>query len=233
MTESQRRVLRKKIDEEVRRREGDRRKRDGDVVIAEEEETQEAIEHDETLRRAALVWRKQQWRLYTKCTKHGEMAYCAGPTRDRVVCLACWIDPDIKTQSRRRRTMSTEETNLRTPFLEALMKRVEGLKPIEKKAYVRVVDGTRTVAYVNGERRLKVDVPREGGGLDGFSIKTKAEIAGVVSTIAKRQPKQEEEPAEAPAADVTVEAPAGEATATASGAPGRKSRSRGRAKADA
>jgi len=208
MTKTERQKLKDEIDAKVRERVANGEIVAGEVVIFEEE-VETAIADSEEAKRAALLWRDQPWRLFTRCTRHGDMAYCAGPTRDSVICLRCYLEAPSK---RRRKTMSgnnnkTSAVSLRAPFLEALMERVSGLTAIEKVAYVRVVEGKRTVAYVNGDRKLKIDVPASGGGLDSFKIASTGEFEPALLAIASFTAPREETP------ESVVEAPPAPATA--------------------
>jgi hypothetical protein len=44
------------------------------------------------------------WALYTACSGCGEMRHCRGKTRDRMVCLACFVVADNNAKRQRPRT---------------------------------------------------------------------------------------------------------------------------------
>lgn len=233
MTRARRESLKAAIDAEVRKRTDGDKIDTGDVLIFETE-VDEAIAESEEYRRAALVWKDQPWRLFTKCGQCGEMRYCCGPTRDSVVCLRDYIAGPPK----RRKSMSgttTSAVSLREPLIEKLSEALDG-KPVVlvKASYSRVTLDGKTIAYVNGDRKLKID----GAGLAPISVTEKSEIAAAVKTIAANAKKVV--PAEPTVADAT-QAAVTEAAAAASDEvepdpkpePAKKSRSRSRSTAKA
>lgn len=180
MTGPERSTIKEKIDAAVRARLDAGEEVPGDLVMDEE------IPDTEETRRAYLLWKGQSWRLFTRCSSHGDMAYCAGPTRDSVVCLRCFIAGP--TRSRRKKmnaTTTTTAVSLRAPFVAKIRENLDGVEIIEKVAYDRAVLDKKTVAYINGDRKLKVDVPRaEGSGVEGFKITTEDEFGPALDAIA-------------------------------------------------
>jgi hypothetical protein len=179
MTSDTRRTIKERIDAAVRARLEAGEEIPGDLVMDEE------LPDNEETRRAYLIWKAQPWRLFTRCSSHGEMAHCGGPTRDSVVCLRCYIAGP--TRSRRKTmnaTTTTATVSLRGPFVAKIRENLDGVEIIEKVAYDRVVRGKKTLAYVNGDRKLKIDVPKvEGSGVDGFKIAAEDEFGPALDAI--------------------------------------------------
>jgi len=44
-------------------------------------------------------WRSSRWRMFTRCQRCGQVAFCVGRRRRSMVCSSCFIK-----QGRRRRT---------------------------------------------------------------------------------------------------------------------------------
>ena len=235
MTGSEREALKAKIDEAVRDKVSGKEIDTGDVVIPE---TDVPGVDEETLARTALIWRDLPWRLFTTCTTCDTSGvYCCGKTRDTVQCLACAVTGTAPGGKRnaRRRVMSTTTTavSLREPFLARVREEL-GVEIFEAKAYVRVIEGKRTLAYVNGDRKLRIEtakLPPEKGVNAAFSVTSEDDFATAVEAIGAAR-LTETEP------ETTVEAEPARAAATSSGkrttAPDPKpAKKRGRKKAAA
>lgn len=229
MTGEQRKALKAAIDEAAREKLAAARTIDPYSVAVTEDGIEETID-EETLARITAVWRDQDWRLYTACTSCERQAHCAGSTRETVRCLGC----EIAGPNRRRTRMTTKNTET-VSLRPALYEKIKGLDltVTPAKSYDRLVVGSKTVAYVNGDRKLRLDVriaegdvPAATGefaygkypGLASVSIAEAADFPRAVAILKKAAakigaPAPEPEPAEPvkPDAEVAAETDVAEA----------------------
>jgi hypothetical protein len=226
VTGDRRKALKAAVDAATRERIAAARSIDPYSVPVTEEGIEETID-EETLARIVDVWRDQDWRLYTACSSCDRQAHCAGATRETVRCLAC----EIAGPNRRRTRMTTKTTetvSLRPALYEKLPESL-GLTVTPAKSYDRLVLGTKTVAYVNGDRKLRLDVripeadvPAAVGefaygkypGLASVSIAEPGDFPRAVAILKKAAakigaPAPEPEPAVEPATDAEVAAVVG------------------------
>lgn len=125
-------------------------------IIVTESGIEETLD-EETLARLSAIWRSRPWRMSTTCSSCGTCpAHCAGETRETVVCLACFLAGP--TGRRKRMTTKTETVSIRPAFHEAVTSALPGVTVAESKTYDRLVEGKRTIAYVGGDRKLRVEV---------------------------------------------------------------------------
>jgi hypothetical protein len=104
-------------------------------------------------------------------------------------------------------TATTSAGSLREPF-ESKVAEIEGVEIVAKAAYSRAVLGKRTLAYIGGDRKLRVEVRAEAGSLPKavgefkpldlatFTVASEADFERVVLAIRSALPS-EETPAEA------------------------------------
>lgn len=155
MTGEGRKRLKQEIDRATREKLAAERTIDPYSIAVTEDGVEETVD-EETLARIVAVWRDQDWRLRTACSLCGNQAYCAGPTRDRVICLSCEISGGPTKRRKRMTTKNTETVSLRPGLYDAIADL--GLTVTPAKSYDRLVLDGKTVAYVNGDRKLRLDV---------------------------------------------------------------------------
>lgn len=205
MTSSERQTIKAKIDAAVRQRIATSEEVEGDLVMDEE------VPDTEENRRLYLLWKAQPWRLFTRCSSHGDQAYCAGPTRDSVICLRCYAaGPTTKRRRKMSANTTTSGVSLREPFEAKISETLDGVEIVSKVAYSRAVKGKATLAYINGDRKLTVEVRRAGEtGLDKFKIASEDEFGPAIEAMgaldAALLAKASEVAAPAPASEPEVE----------------------------
>ena len=102
---------------------------------------------------------------------------------------------------------ATQTVSLREPFIAALRERFPTVEVVEKKAYAAVREGKKTLANVNGDRKLLVTSPAlRKAGHDATAATSEADFAKILDQIADLREKLA-----APPQDATVKAAAAEA----------------------
>jgi hypothetical protein len=78
-------------------------------------------------------------------------------------------------------------SNLSKAFLAAAKAELHGLKTVNTKAYLRLVVGKRTVGYLNGTRKLRIDIPTDvTGQYEPVTVTTEDDIPAAVQKLVAR-----------------------------------------------
>jgi hypothetical protein len=87
-----------------------------------------------------------------------------------------------------RSTMSETPTNGLGDALRSAVAAIEGVELIDKPAYYTVKRGGKTLGYVNGKRKFRIDGPVKDGAREVRIITEESQIPAAVAFLAEAQP---------------------------------------------
>jgi hypothetical protein len=86
------------------------------------------------------------------------------------------------------RKQPTQPSTLAMKLREAIAA-IEGVELIDRSSYYTVKVNGRTVGYVNGRKRIRIDFPQRGGKRDQMPVERAAQIRTAVSRLRSFAPK--------------------------------------------